>query len=235
MCVKVNVKVLANLFKEHKLVYSVAYNTCWQRVAIGKKRRFLFKYIPISIVSFISSIICFTMEPNGFPNRAYSLKRVLESPPELVVKARPRGDKYPRTYMIVKHLLLSILFLMVIWTLLKIPLSEQYLDAKIPTSLGEPDVQRIKTIVTVARVVVVILAFFGICGVIRESFSLSLVFSVFMFLRLVATIYVPYFYNGLVSYSLISVVTFLAFIFTALVRKSEPMGKVRQSDPLDNI
>lgn len=173
------------------------------------------------------------MQENGFPTREYSLKRVFEQPPEPPAKPSRRGEQYPRAYMIIKHLLLSILFLMVIWTLLKIPLAEAYLDEKIPTNYTESEVETIKTIVLVARIVVVGLALMGICGVIRESFSLSLCFSVFMFLRLVATLYVPYFYNGHVSIGLISIVTLMSFIFTALVRKTDEID-ARHKKSADN-
>ena len=169
------------------------------------------------------------MDANGFPSREYSLKKVLESPmpsfPSSVSPTpswmTPRGSDYPRLYIIVKHLLLAMLFLMMIWTMLKIPLAEQYLMEKMPKDMPDSQVSFIRTIVTIARVLVVILALFGIFGVIRESFSLSLVFSVFMFMRLVATLYVPYFNNGHVSVALISVVTLMSFIFLSLVRRRD--------------
>lgn len=177
------------------------------------------------------------MEPNGFPSREYSLKKVLEEPIDpmssgsyVTSSPTPRGLQYPRIYMIVKHFLLAMLFLMMIWTLLKIPLAEQYLREKMPSDMPESQVSFIRTIVTVARVLVVILALFGICGVIRESFSLSLVFSVFMFMRLVATLYVPYFNNGHVSIALISIVTLMSFIHLSLVRRTDHAYKNETSD-----
>jgi hypothetical protein len=172
------------------------------------------------------------MEENGFPQREYSLKRVLEKPPTPVTISQPRGAEFPRCYLIIKHLLLSILFLMVIWTLLKIPLTDHWLQEKLPEKTADSEVLFIKSVITIARIFVVILAIFGICGVIRESFSYSLVFSVFMFVRLVANFYVPYLYNGHVSMAIICVVTLLAFIFTSLVRKTDQLVK-KDSDSID--
>ena len=140
----------------------------------------------------------------------------------------PRGTRYPRAYLIIKHLLLAILFLMVIWTLLKIPLAEQYLRNRLSPDMPESSILLIKSIVIVGRVLVVILCFFGIFGIIKESFSLSLVFAVFMFIRLVGTLYVPYFNNGAVSTGLICIVTLLSFIFLSLVRRTD-------SDPADSL
>lgn len=134
----------------------------------------------------------------------------------------PRGTRYPRAYLIIKHLLLAILFLMVIWTLVKIPLAEQYIRSHISAAdMPESSILLIKSIVIVGRVLVVVLCFFGIFGIIKESFSLSLVFSVFMFIRLVGSMYVPYFNNGAVSTGLICVVTLLSFIFLSLVRRTD--------------
>jgi hypothetical protein len=140
----------------------------------------------------------------------------------------PRGTRYPRTYLIIKHLLLAILFLMVIWTLLKIPLAEQYIRNKMSPDMPESSILMIKSIVIVARVLVVVLCFFGIFGIIKESFSLSLVFAVFMFIRLVGTIYVPYFNNGAVSTGLMCIITLLSFVFLSLVRRTD-------SDPSDSV
>lgn len=184
------------------------------------------------------------MEENGFPCREYSLKRgVLEAPGShhlqlpvhltpshhhRVVSSSPlplpstvtRGHSlYPGFYLVLKHFLLAILFLMLIWTLLKIPLAEKYMREKIPDDMSEKQVTFIRTIVTVARVLIVILVLFGIVGVIKESFSLILVFSVFMFVRLIITFYIPYFNNGGVSIAIISFVTLTSFIFLALVSK----------------
>lgn len=167
------------------------------------------------------------IEENGFPSREYSLKRVFDDPelgsqrPTPTALQVPRGTRYPRVYLIIKHLLLAILFLMVIWHLLKIPLADQYLREKIPKDLPESSVTVIKTTVMIARVLVIFLCFFGIFGVIKESFSLSLVFAVFMFIRLVAALYVPYFNNGGVSTALICLVTLLSFIFLSLVRRTD--------------
>ena len=134
----------------------------------------------------------------------------------------PRGTRYPRAYLIIKHLLLAILFLMVIWTLCKLPMADQYLRSRLPPDMPESSIVLIKSIVLVARVLVVVLCFFGIFGVIKESFSLSLVFAVFMFIRLVAVLYVPYLSNGAVSMALVCIITLLAFIFLSLVRRTDP-------------
>lgn len=133
----------------------------------------------------------------------------------------PRGTKYPRAYLIIKHLLLAILFLMVIWTLVKIPMADQYLRNKLDPDMPESSVVLIKSIMIVGRVLVVILCFFGIFGIIKESFSLSLVFAVFMFIRLVGTMYVPYFNNGAVSTGMMCLVTLMSFIFLSLVRRTD--------------
>lgn len=114
-------------------------------------------------------------QENGFPSREYSLKGVFDSTnlthgPTVATLQVPRGTRYPRVYLITKHLLLSILFLMVIWTLLKIPLADQYLKEKIPPDLPESSVTLIKGSILLARILVVILAFFGIFGVVKESF-----------------------------------------------------------------
>lgn len=195
------------------------------------------------------------MEENGFPCREYSLKRgVLESPGHQipvhltpshhhrVISSSPlplpsvtRGSSlYPGFYLVLKHFLLAILFLMLIWTLLKIPLAEKYMREKIPDDMSEKQVTFIRTIVTVARVLIVILVLFGIVGVIKESFSLILVFSVFMFVRLIVTFYIPYFNNGSVSLALISFVTLVSFIFLALVSKvNHTIDTFRDSDSID--
>ena len=133
----------------------------------------------------------------------------------------PRGTKYPRVYLIIKHLLLAILFLMVIWTLVKIPFAEQYLRSKLSPDLPESSIVLIRSIVLVGRILVLILCVFGIFGIIQESFSLSLVFSVFMFIRLVGSLSVPYFNNGAVSTGLIVIVTLLSFLFLSLVRRTD--------------
>lgn len=192
------------------------------------------------------------MEENGFPCREYSLKRgVLESgqiPVHLtpshhhrVISSSPlplpsvtRGHSlYPGFYLVLKHFLLAILFLMLIWTLLKIPLAEKYMREKIPDDMSEKQVTFIRTVVTVARVLIVILVLFGIVGVIKESFSLILVFSVFMFVRLIVTFYIPYFNNGGVSIALISFVTLVSFIFLALVSKVR--DRVQYTTDTDSI
>lgn len=133
----------------------------------------------------------------------------------------PRGTRYPRAYLIIKHLLLAILFLMVIWTLVRIPLAEQYIRTRVSPDTTESSILLIKSIVILARVLVVVLCFFGIFGIIKESFSLSLVFSVFMFIRLVGALYVPYLNRGAVSTGLICIVTLLSFIFLSLVRRTD--------------
>lgn len=115
------------------------------------------------------------VEDNAFTSREYPLKDAFHSThlthgPTVARLQVPRGTRYPRVYLIIKHLLLSILFLMVIWTLLKIPLADQYLRAKLPPNLPDSSVTLIKGSVLLARILVVILAFFGIFGVIKESF-----------------------------------------------------------------
>lgn len=68
--------------------------------------------------------------------------------------------------------------------------------------------------------ITVIVTFFGVLGVIRESVHVFLVFDVFMFFRLIAIYYVPYFDSGIASNSMLCIITLLAFAFTyMLIRK----------------
>ena len=137
---------------------------------------------------------------------------------------RSRGDRCPSLFLITKHLLLAILFLMVIWTLLEILLVDQKASTRHEAIPAEATLQTIHSIDVLGRALVVALCVFGIFGMIRESFSLSLVFSVFMFVRLIAILYIPHFNHGLVSTALICLVTLMSFLFLALVRRTtEPV------------
>ena len=133
-----------------------------------------------------------------------------------------RGSRYPSLYLITKHLLLAIIFLMVIWTMLEILYAEQKDRAKYPSDMPESSIAMIKSIVLMGRVLVVIVCIFGIFGMVKESYSLSLVFAVFMFIRLCGTLYVPFFNNGAVSTGLMCLVTLMSLIFLSLVRRSDP-------------
>lgn len=141
--------------------------------------------------------------------------------PTNVSEKAARGSRYPSLYLIIKHLLLAIIFLMVIWTMLEILYADQKDQSRYPPEMPESSVSMIKSIILLGRVMVVVICIFGVVGMVKESFSLSLVFSVFMFIRLCGTLYIPFFNNGFVSTGLICLVTFMSFIFLLLVRRTE--------------
>lgn len=132
-----------------------------------------------------------------------------------------RGDRHPSLYLITKHMLLAVIFLVVIWTLLEILFAPQKDLPLYSSDMAESTVLVVKNILILGRVLVVALCVFGIFGIIRESFSLSLVFSVFMFIRLVGTLYIPYTNTGPVSTGLICLLTLMSFIHLSLVRRTE--------------
>lgn len=159
-------------------------------------------------------------------------------------------------YILLKHFLLSILFLMAIWSLVKLPMTDEHLRRVIqreddllilssrvnqttehniplsPTSLPgsqqhRPPVsrfpgdeeeelvyQKLKVIVVMARIIVILVIFFGILGIIKENVNLLLVFVVFMAFRLLTTVYVPYFSSGLISNAALLAITILSVIFS---------------------
>lgn len=133
-----------------------------------------------------------------------------------------RGSRYPSLYLITKHLLLAIIFLIVIWTLLEILFSEQRDRTKYPPDMPDSSLAMIKSIVLMGRVLVVVVCVFGIFGMVKESFSLALVFAVFMLIRLVGSLCIPFFNNGVISTVLICLVTLMSLIFLSLVRRSDP-------------
>lgn len=143
-----------------------------------------------------------------------------DSPVSMMTHKSVRGSRCPSLYLITKHLLLAIIFLIVIWTSLEILYAEQKDRTKYPSDMPESSVAMIKSIVLMGRVLVVVICVFGIFGMVKESFSLSLVFTVFMLIRLIGTLYIPFFNNGIVSTVLICLVTFLSLIFLSLVRRS---------------
>lgn len=138
------------------------------------------------------------------------------------IQKTARGSRYPSLYLITKHLLLAIIFLMVIWTSLEILFAEQKDRSKYPPDMPDSSLTMMKSIVLMGRVLVVVVCMFGIFGMVKESFSLALVFSVFMFIRLVGTLYIPFFNNGVVSTVLICLVTLMSLIFLSLVRRPDP-------------
>lgn len=131
-----------------------------------------------------------------------------------------RGDRHPSLYLIIKHLLLAIVFLVVIWTLLEILFAAQKDQAIYTDDMAQSTVVLVKNIVVMGRVLVVALCVFGIVGIIKESFSLSLVFSVFMFIRLVGSLYMPYASASPVSTGLICLLTLMSFLHLSLVRRT---------------
>ena len=65
-----------------------------------------------------------------------------------------------------------------------------------------------------ARIVVILVIFFGILGIIKENVNLLLVFVVFMTLRLMSNLYIPYFHNGITSCAALLSITMLSVVFT---------------------
>lgn len=189
------------------------------------------------------------------------------------------GPVFSITYLLLKHLLLSILLLMAIFTLVRLPLIDDHLRHVMihdstggsstpssielwtpPTSGNDKAVsgtrnhhltnnrphtssssntnsnsnsnsnsstfldpeeerlyQRIKVIVILARIIVILVIFFGILGVIRENVNLVLVFVVFTSFRLITTLYVPYFHHGLTSSAVVFMITVMSLVFALML------------------
>ena len=152
-------------------------------------------------------------------------------------------------YVLLKHFLLSILFLMAIWSLVKLPMTDEHLRRVIQREedfynfinninisgssppgpskdhrldghrfSGDDEeelvYQKLKVIVVMARIIVILVIFFGILGIIKENVNLLLVFVVFMSFRLLTTVYVPYFHSGLTANAALLAITLLSVIFS---------------------
>lgn len=130
-----------------------------------------------------------------------------------------RATCYSISFLLTKHFLLSILLLMIIWSLVKIPMMSEFMaNQKVFASdMPVEYMEKIKVFVLFSRILVIIVAAFGVLGIIRESFNLLLMFDVFMFFRLIAIFYVPYFDTGIVSNLLLSVITIMSVMFTYLL------------------
>ena len=136
-----------------------------------------------------------TMKENGFPTREYSLRRPFQDPAtDPVVKRqvsqerRMIGKKYPNFFSLVKYSLLVTLLFTLCWTLLKIPLTQkELLHREIPEEM----LKEIDRMTLISRMATIFLCCFGILGVLMQSFSLTLVFTVFTACRLVAIFLVP--------------------------------------------
>lgn len=162
-----------------------------------------------------------------------------------------RAACFSISFILLKHLLLSILLLMVIWSLCKLPMTDDHLrnhyhrilrheetavsssvqgtgnsSVSLPPSptsrfSAEQDeeimFQKLKVIVVMARIIVILVIFFGILGIIKENVNLLLVFVVFMSFRLVATLYVPYFHNGMTSNAALFSITLMSVTFSIML------------------
>lgn len=160
-----------------------------------------------------------------------------------------RAACFSISFILLKHLLLSILLLMVIWSLCKLPMTDDHLrnhyhrilrheetaisalrtgnsSVSLPPSptsrfSTEQDeeimFQKLKVIVVMARIIVILVIFFGILGIIKENVNLLLVFVVFMSFRLVATLYVPYFHNGMTSNAALFSITLMSVTFSIML------------------
>ncbi|KAI1290903.1 hypothetical protein HDE_00170 [Halotydeus destructor] len=152
-------------------------------------------------------------------------------------------DDFKRTcfsvsFLLTKHTLLSVILLMVIWSLVKIPMMDGIMADRnmFADDLPKEYVDRIKAIVILSKVIVVILAFFGVLGIIRESVNLLLVFDVFMIIRMISSYYVQYFDYGVASNVMVFSITCLALFFTyLLLKKIDIIDNTDKKDLESNI
>lgn len=165
------------------------------------------------------------MKENGFPTREYSLRRPFQDPTldavvlrQMSLERRMVGKNFPFLFFIVKYTLLVTLFTTLFWTLIRIPLTEEEVRE---TESPDATTKALGELTLISRLITIFLCCFGVCGVLMQSFSLTLVFVVFTMCRLMAVFLIPVLHNVVVSVSLLVSLSILSILFLVLVRRTE--------------
>ena len=168
----------------------------------------------------------------------YSLSSGISQPVAIRQHKDPDEAICVSLYLITKSLLLAILFLLAIWTLLELIVGDQFQRqqrlATPATTDDRPDgtAKLIESISIMSRVLVLFMCIIGVVALIRESFSLAVVFTTFVIIRLIAIFYLqPFLLTGPVATGLMFLVAIMSILFVVLVRGTagEETGSVYPS------